>query len=129
MPIRKPATYEDLLKVPDRFVAEILDGKLHVSPRPTLRHAVSASELGADLIGPYSRGRGGPGGWWILYQPELHLEVLRFVSGRWAIVATYADDARVRAEPFQAAEIDLLPLWGEVRAARRRRPTRRRTRR
>ena len=86
-PIRRPATYEDLLRVPDHFVAEILDGELHVSPRPTLRHAVSASELGADLIAPYSRGRGGPGGWWILFEPELHL----------------------------GPDILVLPLWGDVK--------------
>ena len=24
------------------------------------------------MIGPYSRGRGGPGAWWILDEPELH---------------------------------------------------------
>ena len=29
--------------------------------------------LAGDLLGPYDRGRGGPGGWWILAEPELHL--------------------------------------------------------
>jgi len=70
---RPQATYADLLAVPDHLVAEILDGELHTSPRPALPHAVAASRLGGDLSGPFERGRGGPGGWWILDEPELHL--------------------------------------------------------
>jgi Uma2 family endonuclease len=70
---RRPATYEDLLAVPAHLVAEIVDGVLHTSPRPSPRHAVAASGLLADIAGPYDRGRGGPGGWWILGEPELHL--------------------------------------------------------
>ncbi len=72
-PARRPATYEDLCAVPDHLVAEILDGELHTSPRPAPRHAVASSGLGTDLGGPFDRGRGGPGGWWILAEPELHL--------------------------------------------------------
>jgi Uma2 family endonuclease len=70
---RRPTTYDDLLAVPDHLVAEILDGELHTSPRPGPRHAVASTGLVGDLIGPYDRGRGGPGGWWILAEPELHL--------------------------------------------------------
>lgn len=33
-PARKLATNDDLLKVPEHLVAEIIDGELHVSPRP-----------------------------------------------------------------------------------------------
>jgi len=72
-PLPRPATYEDLLRVPDHKVAEILDGELIVSPRPAPRHANAASAVGADLFGPFQRGRGGPGGWWILDEPEVHL--------------------------------------------------------
>lgn len=72
-PVKRRATYEDLLAVPDHLVAEILDGELYTSPRPAPRHAVTTSGLGADLSGPFDRGRGGPGGWWILDEPGLHL--------------------------------------------------------
>ena len=73
MPILKEkATYEDLLEVPDPLVAEILDGDLYASPRPALPHARVASALGGQLYDPFDRGRGGPGGWWILDEPELH---------------------------------------------------------
>jgi Uma2 family endonuclease len=70
---RRPATYEDLLAVPDHLIAEILDGELHTTPRPALPHAVVTSHLSGDLESPFVKGRGGPGGWWILYEPEIHL--------------------------------------------------------
>jgi Uma2 family endonuclease len=70
---RRPATYEDVINAPDHLVAEILDGELHLSPRPAPRHADASSGLGAALRGPFDRGRGGPGGWRILDEPELHL--------------------------------------------------------
>ena len=69
---RRPATYEDLLDVPDHFVAEIVDGELHTSPRPSPRHAQAAGVLHGDLEPAFGRGRGGPGGWVILFEPELH---------------------------------------------------------
>lgn len=70
---RRPATYEDLKTVPAHLVAEIIDGELLALPRPSAPHAYVASTLGADLIAPFDRGRGGPGGWAILFKPELHL--------------------------------------------------------
>jgi Uma2 family endonuclease len=50
-----------------------------------------------------------------LIDPTLRtLEVLRLESGRWSIVATFTDDARVRAEPFEAFELELGLLWADV---------------
>lgn len=184
--VKRPATYEDLLKVPQDRVAEIVEGDLYASPRPAVPHSVSGSSLGGELVSAFQFGRGGPGGWWVLDEPELHLgddilvpdlagwrrerllkppdapaitlapdwiceilspsteqldrarklpayarhgvphawlinpaartlEVYRAEGGRWVLVGTYADDARVRAEPFDAIELDLLTLWGESR--------------
>ena len=186
---RRGATYEDLERVPDTMVAEIVDGELFASPRPRPRHAVAASALGGDLNPPFQQGRGGPGGWWILGEPELHfgedvlvpdragwtrerlpsmppeafftlapdwicevisphnerhdrarkmpvyaregvrhawlvdpldrsLEVFRLEAGGWSLLATHRGDEIVRAEPFQAVEVDLLGLWGESRPSR-----------
>lgn len=67
------ATYEDFRAVPDDKVAEIVGGDLYASPRPGPRHADASSGLVAALRGPFDRARGGPGGWRILAQPELHL--------------------------------------------------------
>ena len=65
--------YEQLLELPENQVGEIFAGQLHAHPRPAGPHALASSSLGADLLGPYQRGRGGPGGWWIIDEPELHL--------------------------------------------------------
>lgn len=70
---KRPATYDDLVKVPDHLVAEILEGGLYATPRPSAPHALAASALGVEIGGPFQSGRGGPGGWWILDEPELHL--------------------------------------------------------
>ncbi len=72
-PEEKEASYEDLLQVSDNLVAEIVGGRLHASPRPAPKHAWASSSLGDELVSPYFKGRGGPGGWWILDEPELHL--------------------------------------------------------
>jgi len=72
-PAPRPARYDDLLAVPDHLVGEIIDGELTTSPRPAGRHAVASSALGFSLGPPFSFGSGGPGGWWILDEPELHL--------------------------------------------------------
>ena len=74
---RKAAVYEDLLTVPEHLVAELLDGELFTSPRPAFRHARAASMLGAGVMGQFDGpGAGGesPGGWWFLFEPELHLD-------------------------------------------------------
>src|SRR5712691_4772955 len=71
-PVKRRATYDDVLQVPPHRVAEIVDGDLHVSPHPASRHALAASVLGSGLGPPFHHGRGGPGGWWILFEPELH---------------------------------------------------------
>lgn len=73
---RRRATYDDLVKVPDTMVAEIIDGELIANPRPAIPHAHASSTLGIDLGGAFGGPPGTPdkpGGWWILDEPELHL--------------------------------------------------------
>jgi Uma2 family endonuclease len=185
-PAVRRATYQDVLDAPANKVAELVQGVLHVSARPAKPHALAASALGGELIAPFRRGRGGPGGWFILDEPELHLgadvlvpdlagwrcermpvlttdeayftlapdwicevpspstakldradklpiyarhevrhgwlvdpvlrtlEVLRLERGRWVLLDTYRDDARVRAEPFEVFELELDALWAGV---------------
>jgi Uma2 family endonuclease len=186
---RRPATYEDVLNAPDHLVAEILDGELFTSPRPAVAHAHTSSVLGGELSGPFHRGRGGPGGWWILDEPELHvgddvivpdlagwkrsrlstlpdtaaitlapdwvceivspsteaidrvkklviyarervshvwllnplsrtLEVMQLESGRWVVVKTAGGHEVVRAQPFDAIELELSALWSAPTANR-----------
>lgn len=186
-PVRKPATYEDLLRLPDDKIGEIVDGDLYASPRPSGRHATCAFVLSGEIGPPFQFRRGGPGGWMFMFEPELHLgdeklvpdvagwrrerlpsvpespavevapdwvceilspstekidrtrklpayarhgvghawllnpvartlEVYRREGASWVLAASHGDDAIVRAEPFDAIEIDLLRLWGEERA-------------
>ncbi len=72
-PAKRRATYEDLLAVPEHRVAEIIHGVLITQARPASRHAQASSALGGELFGPFRRGKGGPGGWILLDEPELHL--------------------------------------------------------
>lgn len=185
-PAKRAATYEDVLAAPDNVVAEIIGGDLYTTPRPASRHALATTVLGGELLPPFQHRRGGPGGWWIVFEPELHLgddilvpdiagwrrarlpefpdaayftlapdwicetlsqsteridrlrklavyarepvghawlvsptlrtlEVYRLEGGKWVLLNTYGGDEIVRAEPFDAVEIDLLRLWGESR--------------
>lgn len=73
-PLHCPARYEDLFSLPNNLVGEIIGGNLHVHPRPSPKHARASSSLGIKVGGPFDQGEGnGPGGWWILDEPELHL--------------------------------------------------------
>ena len=183
-PARKRATYDDVLAAPDHVVAEIVDGELYTSPRPAPRHANASTGLASSLRGPFDHGRGGPGGWRILFEPEMHLaeqivvpaiagwrrerlpalpdtayfpvapdwvcevqspstaafdrakklrvyaehgvrhawmadptartlEILRLEHGRWIIVGTFAGEAVIRGEPFDAIELELALLRPE----------------
>ncbi|MDB4962289.1 MAG: hypothetical protein JWP01_2288 [Myxococcales bacterium] len=186
IPTRRKATYQDVLDAPAHKVAEIINGELRLSPRPAIPHASVASALGEELGPPFKRGKGGPGGWIILDEPELHLgeedivvpdlagwrrerlpmlsedayftlppdwlcevlskstekmdraeklpiyaaagvghvwlistrlrmlEVLRLHEGKWLTLAVHRDDERIRAEPFDAIELDLSVLWSDL---------------
>jgi len=185
-PAKRRATYEDVLGAPEHMVAEIIDGELLLQPRPSKPHALTATILVEELGPPFRRGRGGPGGWILVSEPELHLgadvivpdlagwrrarmpvvtndepffslapdwacevlspstsrtdrakklpiyareriahvwlvdpllrtlEVLRLAEGRWSILGVYEEAAKVRAEPFDAIELDLALLWTDV---------------
>jgi len=71
-PVKKQATYQDVLDAPEHKVAEIVDGELYLSPRPAGPHTSASSALGYLLGPPFQFGTGGPGGWIIHVEPELH---------------------------------------------------------
>jgi hypothetical protein len=101
----RAATYADLLAVPDNLVAEILFDRLVTHPRPAPRHSVAGSALGMALGPPFQLGRGGPGGWIFMDEPELHL-------GGHVVVP---DLAAWRTEHLptlpETAWIDVAPDW------------------
>lgn len=72
---RPRSTYADIEALAPNLVGEILAGELHVSPRPAGPHSVASSMLGALLTTAFRIGLTGPGGWWIIDEPELSLSV------------------------------------------------------
>jgi Uma2 family endonuclease len=106
-PFRKPATYAELQALPETMIGQIVDGGLYASPRPAFGHARASSMFGGELVGPFDRGRGGPGGWWIIDEPELHL-------GSDVLVPDLAGWRRERmpvAPSPDAAFLTLAPDW------------------
>ena len=102
---RKPATYADLEALPPNKVGELIDGVLYASPRPAFPHGRAAFQLGFELGGPFDRGRGGPGGWFLYFEPELHL-------GEDVLVPDLAGWRRERmSEPPSTAATTLAPDW------------------
>jgi Uma2 family endonuclease len=105
LPRPRPATYQDVLASPENMVAELIRGALHLHPRPAPRHARASSSIGGELYGPFDRGRGGPGGWVILDEPELHL-------GSDVLVPDLAGWRRERMPTLPAsAWFELAPDW------------------
>jgi len=105
--LSRKATYEDLCKVPDRFVSELLDGELYVSPRPAIPHANAEIVIGHDVFGRFGRPPGGdsPDGWWILFEPELHF-------GQNVLVPDVAGWRRERMPVLlPTAHIEMPPDW------------------
>ncbi len=99
------ATYQDVLDAPAHRVAEIVDGTLHTHPRPAMPHAHASSYLGGELIGSFGKRHGGPGGWWIVFEPELHFD-------EDIVVPDLAGWRRERMPEFpDTAYVTLAPDW------------------
>lgn len=71
-PARTRTLYEAIEALPEGVTGEIIHGQMHTQPRPSGPHALAGSNLGIDLGHRYSRGHSGPGGWWIIDEPEIH---------------------------------------------------------
>lgn len=102
-PLKKGATYDDLVRVPEHYVAEMFDGDLYASPRPAVPHARAATKLAAKLDGPFDVD--GPGGWIFLAEPELHF-------GNDVLVPDIAGWRRERLPSLaNDAHLTLAPNW------------------
>ncbi len=103
--VEQKATYADLEAVPPHLVAEILFGSLVTHPRPVPGHAMAQGAVATEVIGPFQRGRGGPGGWIFMIEPELHL-------GPHVVVPDIAGWRRERLPHLPAtAYIETPPDW------------------
>ena len=103
--VRGRATYQDVLDAPPNMVAELVNGTLHLHPRPASRHARASFKLAGRLDDPFENGIGGPGGWYFATEPELHL-------GDDVVVPDLAGWRRERMGDYpDAPAIDLAPDW------------------
>jgi Uma2 family endonuclease len=133
--LQGPATLTDLEALPETLVGEIIDGTLYAHARPRPDHSDLEGALIEELRGPFQRGRGGPGGWWIVVEPGIQLEgspefnpdlagwrrerVSSLPTDRWTVVpdwaceilspSTRAYDQRIK-RPFYA-RIGIRHLW------------------
>ncbi len=108
------ATYADLEAAPEDLTAEILGGELHLSPHPGNRVVHVWSEMLADIGIAFGRTRGGdgPGGWSILFRPELHLGA---VDPRDTVTVPALVGWRRERVASDVPRYDLLPDWvGEI---------------
>lgn len=102
-----PDLYAQLLALPEHLTGEIIAGQLHTQPRPTVPHVVAESVLNMEIGKPYHLGRGGPGGWWILVEPEIH-----FVRDVEVLVPDLAGWQRARLPRLpQDHRIEISPDW------------------
>ncbi len=103
-PARRLATYEDVLAAPPHVIAQLIGGELHLQPRPAGPHGIASSGLGADLVTPFQRGRGGPGGWIIVDEPELHFDAD-------VVVPDLTGWRASRPPEMEAAFFTVVPDW------------------
>jgi Uma2 family endonuclease len=100
-----PATYADLEALPSHVIGQIIDGELFALPRPAIPHATASTSLSHELGPPFQRGRGGPGGWVFLFEPELHF-------GKNVLVPDLAGWRRERLpEVLDVPYLTLAPDW------------------
>ena len=103
----KLTLYDDLMALPDNVVGEIIAGRLYAQPRPAGRHTLAHSGLHGEIDGPFHKGRGGPGGWWILIEPEIH-----FVRDTEVAVPDLAGWRRERMPTLpKDHRFDVVPDW------------------
>lgn len=101
------SVYDQLLALPETLTGEILNGQLHAQPRPAGPHARAESVLQIEIGGPFDRGKGGPGGWWILVEPEVH-----FVRDTEVCVPDLAGWRRTRMSHIpQDQRFEIVPDW------------------
>jgi Uma2 family endonuclease len=106
-PAQQPTLYELLEDLPDGLTGEILNGQLHTQPRPSFPHARASAILTTRIFDPYDQGRGGPGGWWIVAEPEIH-----FVRDREVAVPDLGGWRRVRMPiPPEGHRVEVVPDW------------------
>ncbi len=99
--------YGQLCALPEGLTGEIINGRLYTEPRPAWSHIWTGSALQGELHGPFNKGIGGPGGWWIVAEPEIH-----FVRDVEVVVPDLAGWRRERMpNPPRDHRVEVVPDW------------------
>ena len=99
--------YDRLVALPEGLTGEILNGQIHAQPRPAAPHTRAESVLQIEIGGPFDRGKGGPGGWRILVEPEIH-----FVRDMEVCVPDLAGWRRTRMPSIPRDQrFEVVPDW------------------
>lgn len=106
-PARKRATRADLDAVPGHLAAELIQGVLYTMARPRPRHQNAGSFLLDEVHSPFQRGRGGPGGWWILTEPGIAFPALDVEE----VIPDLAGWRRERLPELPDEAITVVPDW------------------
>jgi len=104
-PAKKKATYDDICGAPENMVAEIVAGELILTPRPARKHGYTSTTLVEEIGPPYHRGRGGPGGWIFIVEPEIMLGEDIFVPD----IAGWKAERFIREE--EQNPVSVAPDW------------------
>jgi len=99
--------YTQLEALPKNMTGQIVNNRLIAMPRPTVPHCLARSVLGADILPSYQYGRGGPGGWWIIDEPEVH-----FIRDIEVVVPDIAGWRKERMpRPPRTHRCEIVPDW------------------
>lgn len=99
--------YERLAALPEGLTGEILNGQLHTQPRPSGPHCRTSVRLDRTIGRGYDDGADGPGGWWILIEPEVH-----FVRDQEVAVPDLAGWRRERMPSIpEGHRFEVVPDW------------------
>lgn len=107
-PAHKPATYADLLSLPEDVKAEIVAGQVITAPSPLPEHSRAADAINRVIGGAFdlNHGRGGPGGWWIISEVDVQLSVHNIVRPD---LSGWKRDRL--PEPWGMRPIAVIPDW------------------
>ena len=102
------ATYQDVLDAPPHMVAEILEGKLYMNPRPTLKHGSATFILLTNLANAYQHTITGPCRWLFIPEPEIHFDDHVLVPDGAAWTDNRLPKATVMHDPYTSVPPDWI---------------------
>lgn len=106
----RAATFADLDSVPENLRGEVIDGEVVLSPRPLARGGRAQGGLFRFVGGPFDMDPDGPGGWWIVIEPEVEFSehevfIPDVVGWRRTTLPTLPKDRPIRVPPDWVCEV------------------------